>query len=77
VSLAFGYAYTISGIGGLGFLPLDIIQKNLDAGELIPLSFSKELEAVQVEMGVVYKRENSLGHIHYAFIQFLLDNRGS
>ena len=51
-----------------------MIQAELDSGELISLPLPKEVEPIQVDMDIVYKRQNSLGHIHHAFIQHLIDN---
>jgi len=60
---------------GLVFLPQQMIQAELDSGELISLPLPKEVEPIQVNMDIVYKHQNSLGHIHHAFIQHLIDNK--
>ena len=52
-----------------------MIQAELSAGDLILLPLSGDIESVRVDMDIVYKRNNSLGHIHHAFIQHLLDNK--
>ncbi|MBV1884466.1 MAG: LysR family transcriptional regulator [Pseudomonadales bacterium] len=60
---------------GFGLLPRNMIQAELSAGDLILLPLSGDIESVRVDMDIVYKRNNSLGHIHHAFIQHLLDNK--
>jgi len=65
--------YTLQGMG-LGFVIKSSIEKELKSGELVQLSLPKNIKTVSYTKDVVYKRKNSLGYVHHAFIDYLQEN---
>lgn len=60
---------------GFGFLLQESIQRELELGELVPLSPQLVSDNIHVDIDMVYKRKDALGYVHQAFLQMLLDNR--
>ena len=59
---------------GLGFVIERDIENELKSGELVRLDLPKRIRSVGFTMDVVYKRKNSLGYVHHAFIDYLQEN---
>lgn len=62
---------------GFGFLHQESIQVELETGELIPLFNNSKYQNIYVDLEVVYKRKQSLGYVHQAFIKLLREKRAS
>ena len=60
---------------GMGFLSRSTIQNELASGELLELAFRKPAQNKWVEFDIVYKRQNSLGFIHKAFVEHVVEHR--
>mgnify|MGYP000049340743 FL=1 len=62
---------------GMGFLHQEAIEVELNMGELVPVLANKRVQAIHVELDVVYKHKHALGYVHQAFVAFLKEHNRS
>jgi len=60
---------------GLAFLHQELIQAELDTGELILLFTKTKNKHIQVEVDMVYKRKHAFSYVQSEFVKFINDNR--